>query len=406
MAKKNTPDLFNDPVAAKSQDFAALFEQSLSRTTRTLHVGDQFKAEILTLGKTESFVSTGTPQDAVLMTTDLLGADGQVQYKVGDQIDVVVLRANANEIRVTRKGSKSAPTDFDDLEDAFDMELPVEGKVTEAINGGYRVLIQGQSAFCPISQLGVPFGQDGKDYIGKKFEFLITQFDSRKKNIVVSRRKLLELQKVENESLWVQGHQVGDIVDGRVTRTEQFGAFVALADGVEGLVHISEIGFIRLKHAADGVRVGDPVQVKILKIDEVDSRLKISLSIKQAGGVGDPWLLVPQNYSVGSIVSGVVDKKEAFGLFVTLASGIQGLLPKSKWRDAEDAKKYELAKKGDTLQVRVDEIKFEERKISLGLPLEVEDQSWREHQAGSGTSKNFGGAFAAAFNKASEKQKR
>jgi small subunit ribosomal protein S1 len=185
-------------------------------------------------------------------------------------------------------------------------------------------------------------------------------------------------------------------VEGEVTRVEQFGAFVALGDGVEGLVHVSEVGFVRLKHAADGVRVGDKVQVKILKMEEEETRLKIGLSMKQAGGVSDPWNQVPQSYPVGAIVDGVVDKKEVFGLFVMLTSGINGLLPKSKWRDSEDAKKYEMMKGGDAIKVRIDEIKFEERKISLGLPTEADDNSWREHQSASGAM----GGFAAAFAKA------
>jgi small subunit ribosomal protein S1 len=399
--KKNTPDLFNDPVEDKPQDFASMFESSLAKSTRTLSVGDTLKGEILSIGKSESFVSTGTPRDAVLLNADLLDKDGAFKYKVGDVIDVVVLRVNADEIRVTRKGSKSAPVDFDSLEDAFDMELPVEGKVTEVINGGYRVLVQGQSAFCPISQLGVPFGKDANEFIGKKFEFLITQFDARKKNIVVSRRKLLQQQKAEGEGLWLQAHQVGDIVEGEVTRVEPFGAFVALGDGVEGLVHVSEVGFVRLKHAADGVHVGDKVQVKILKIEEEETRLKIGLSMKQAGGMSDPWMQVPQTFPVGSIVEGVVDKKEAYGLFVVLTSGVNGLLPKSKWRDSEDAKKYEMMKKGDVIKVRIDEIKFEERKISLGLPTEAEDNSWRDHQSASASL----GGFAAAFAKAQTETK-
>ncbi len=403
MAKnKKSEDLFNDPVQTKSQDFAAMFETSLAKSTKTLSVGDQFKAEILSIGKSETFVSTGTSQDAVLLNIDLQDEAGVLKYKVGDQIDVIVLRSNADEIRVTRKGSKSAPVDFDSIEDAFDMELPVEGKVTEVVNGGYRVSVQGQSAFCPISQLGVPFGADGKEFIGKKLEFLITQFDARKKNIVVSRRKLLGQQKVEGEAVWLESHKVGDIVDGRVTRTEQFGAFVALGtSGVEGLVHVSEIGFSRLKHAADGVRVGDPVQVKILKIEEEETRLKIGLSMKQAGGVLDPFMQVLQTFPVGAIVDGVVDKKEVFGLFVVLTPGINGLLPKSKWRDSEDSKKYEAMKKGDAIKVRVDEIKYEERKISLGLPTEADDNSWREHQSSKNSA--LGGSLAAAFAKASDK---
>ncbi len=401
--KKNTPDLFNDPVDNSSQNFADLFESSMANVTKTLRVGDTFKAEILSIGKSEAFVSTGTTLDAILYNTDILDVNKILKYKVGDVIDVVVVRANSNEIRVTRKGSKSAPVDFDSLEDAFDMELPVEGKVTEAVNGGYRVSVQGQSAFCPISQLGVPFGQDATAFIGKKFDFLITQFDARKKDMVVSRRKLLNLQKAEMEGEWIENNKVGEIVSGTVTRVEQYGAFVDIGNGVEGLVHVSEVGFVRLKHASEGASVGNTVQVKILKIEEEDSRLKIALSMKQAGGVTDPWNQIPMQYPVGAVLDGIVDKKEAYGVFVVIIPGINGLLPKSKWRDSEDAKTYEALKKGDAVKVRVDEIKFEERKISLGLPTADEDSSWKQHTAQQ-TSGLMGGSFAAAFAKANDKK--
>jgi small subunit ribosomal protein S1 len=398
MAKKTTgPDLFNEePKKNDSQDFASMFEESLGSAGKKLKVGDKLRSEILSIGKEESFVSTGTPQDAMIATADLRDENKNVVYKVGDIIDAIVLKVTSNEVRVTRKGSKSAPVDFDSLEDAFDMELPVEGKVTEVVNGGYRVSVQGQSAFCPVSQLDARPIVDPSSMIGKKFEFLITQFEPKRRNIVVSRRKLLDLQKAENEGAWVQTHKVGDLLQGRVTRTEQYGAFVDLGGGVEGLVHVSEIGFVRLRHANEGVHVGDNVQVKILKIDEEDARLKISLSIKQAGGVGDPWMQVPQKYPVGTILDATVDKKENFGLFVVLEPGINGLLPKSKWRASTEAKNYENMKKGDPIKVRVDEIKFEERKISLGLPTEAEDESWKDHQKG---SQGFG-ALAAAFSKA------
>lgn len=399
--KKNTPDLFGDEPNAGSTDFASLFEQSLNQAGRRLNVGDQLRGEILTIGKTEAFVSTGTPMDAVIMANDLLDDKGEFKYKVGDIIDIVILRVTSDEVRATRKGSKSAPVGFDDLEDAFDMELPVEGKVTEVVNGGYRVSVQEQSAFCPISQLDSRMIADPSSQIGKKYEFLITQFEPKRRNIVVSRRKLLDMQKAENEGEWMQTHQVGDIVSGVVTRTENYGAFVQVAEGVEGLVHVSEIGFTRLKHASEGVHVGDPVQVKILKIEEEETRLKISLSIKQAGGVDDPWLQIPQKYPVGTIFDGVVDKKESFGIFINIIPGINGLLPKSKWRDSENAKTYENAKRGDAIKVRVDEIKFEERKIALGLPTEAEDDSWKEH---SGKAASFG-ALSAAFQQAGLKKK-
>jgi small subunit ribosomal protein S1 len=405
MAKKKTPSLFEDDAQYdkpknSSQDFASLFESSLGRTMKTLRVGDSLRAEILSIGKEESFVSTGTTQDAVIINLDLLDEKKNLKYKVGDIIDVVVVRVKGDDIRVTRKGAKSAPVEMENLEDAYDMELPVEGKVTEVVNGGYRVSVQGHQAFCPISQMDTRPIADPSTLIGKKYEFIITQFDARKRNVVVSRRKLLDQQKIENEGLWLEKQKVGDIVEGVVTRNEQFGAFVDLGGGVEGLVHISEIGYVRLKHASEGVRVGDTVQVKILKVTEEDDRLKISLSIKQAGGAGDPWMQVPQKYPEGSVIDAFVDKRESFGLFVVIAPGINGLLPKSKWRDSDLAKALETKRPGDPIKVRIDEIKFEERKISLGLPTEAQDETWKEHQGKASSM----GAMAAAFSKVALKK--
>lgn len=397
MSKKvQAVDVFGEEEKKNpSQDFASMFEQSLGSAGKRLKPGDQFRGEILSIGKEDAYVSTGTPLDAAIHLADLLDEDKVLKYKVGDIIDIVVLKTKGDEIRATRKGSKSAPMDIENLEDAFDMELPVEGKVTEVVKGGYRVSVQGQSAFCPISQMDSKPVQDPATLIGKKFEFMITQFDAKKRNIVVSRRRLLDLQKAEHEGTWIQTHKVGDLIQGIATRVEQFGAFVDLGGGVEGLVHVSEIGFIRLKHASEAVRPGDPVQVKILKIDEEDSRLKISLSIKQAGGIDDPWMQVPQKFPVGTVLDGIVDKKEVFGLFVVLMPGINGLLPKSKWRDSVEGASFDSKKKGDTIKVRIDEIKFEERKISLGLATEAEDESWREHQ-GTQSFGSMAGLFANA----------
>lgn len=400
--KKQTPDLFDDAKPNQSQDFASLFEESLSQTTKKLHVGDKLQSEILSIGKTESFVSTGTPQDAVILTADLLDENQNLKYKTGEMIDIVILRVNADGIRATRKGSKSAPADFDNLEDAFDMELPVEGKVTEAVNGGFRVSIQGQMAFCPISQLEARHIKDPKEVLGKKYEFLITQFEPRKRNIVVSRRKLLDLQKAENEGAFMHDKKIGDVLSGTVTRVEPYGAFVDVGGGVEGLVHVSEIGYTRLKHAADGVALDASVQVKILKFDDIDGRLKISLSIKQAGGLDDPWTQLPQKYPVGSIAEGTVEKKADFGLFINLLPGVSGLLPKSKMRESTESKAYENLKVGDKVKVRIDEIKFEERRISLGVATDAEDESWREVAQ---KNQSFG-AFAAAFTQAQNKDKK
>lgn len=383
-------DVFGDELEQKAKtDFASLFEQSMGNVGRRLSTGDTFTGEILSIGKEEAFVSTSTTQDAMILTQELLDENKQPKYKVGDRIDVTVVKVKGGEIRVTRTGSKKVSHDLDSLEDAFDMELPVEGRVTEVVNGGFRVEVQGKSAFCPISQMDYKV-QDHQSYVGQKFEFMITQLDLKKRNVVVSRRRLLDAQKLENEGFFLEKAKPGDIYQGTVSRLEKFGAFVALDGGVEGLVHISEIGWSRLQDPSEVLSAGQTVTVKLLKSEEVEGRLKISLSIKQAGGDGDPWNQVPQKFPVGSTHQGTVEKKEAYGLFVNLAPGITGLLPKSKWRDAVDGTQYENKKRGDKVSVQVDEILFEQKKMSLGLPREVDDQTWKSVTTQTGFVNNGG----------------
>lgn len=409
MAKKRTnlDDLFEEEKSpVQSQSFADMFEASQQSTEKKLEVGDKFEAEILSVGKEESFVATGTPIDAVIMNSDLIDRDKNMSFKKGDKIPVVVIRVTHDEIRVTQQGSKSAPVDIESLEDAFDMELPIEARVTEIVKGGFRVEIQKLKGFCPVSQMEFGHVDDQESYIGKKFEFLITQFEAKGRNIVVSRRKLLELKRAEFEGEWLNSHQPGDLLVGRVVRLESYGAFVELEGGIQGLVHISQIGFQRLGHAKEALHLGDSVQVKILKIEEEDSRLKIGLSIKEAGGATDPWVEIVQEYPVGKLFTGVIDKVAPYGLFVRIIPGVNGLLPKSKWRDSEDSKKYDNLKNGESVELRIDELKFEERKVSLGLPGGQTDESWREHSSASvSASESMGGAFAAAFAKANKKKK-
>lgn len=389
MSKK---DIFGDDVEETKdmQSFEQLFAQSEKNLDRRLRVGDEVRAEILTIGKDESFVSTGTPNDGLVFTKDLMDENKQVKYNVGDVIDLVVTAIRGGEIRLSKKGAIGAATDS--LEDAFDMELPIEGRISEAVNGGFRVAIQGKTAFCPISQIDTKFVQDAAEYVGRKFEFIITQFDPKGRNIVVSRRRLLEMQKAEHEGTFMLQHQPGALLEGKIVRLEKFGAFVELENGIEGLVHVSEVAWSRIHDPKEVVSVGQTVTVKLLKTEEVEGRLKISLSIKQADGAGNPWLSVVEKFPVGKIVTGKVEKKETYGLFVNLAPGITGLLPRSKWRDSVESASYENKKRGDEVTVQVDQIMFEDKKISLGLPGEVEDSSWKAHTTSGGFA-SFGDAF-------------
>jgi small subunit ribosomal protein S1 len=379
MAKK---DLFGDEETNQNQ--MSEFEAMLAGVSETKRVstGTSLRGEILTIGKDEAFVSTGTPVDGALPLRELLDDKGQLKYKVGDTVDVKVVRVRQDEILLRLAGSTSSGDDLDSLEDAFDMELPVEGTVLEAVKGGFRVKVQGKMTFCPVSQIDNRFVTETAEYIGKKFDFIVTQFDKGGRNIVVSRKKILSLKKAESEGEFLAQQKQGDILQGTVRRIEKYGAFVQLESGVEGLIPISELAWGRVNDPSEIVHVGQAVTVALVRAVEDGDRLKVSLSLKQAGGEGDPWMQVTTKFPVGTVAEGLIERKEPYGLFVKLAPGITGLMPRGKWRDHMDSKTYENMKKGETVKVQVDEILFEEHKITLAPPGEAADMSWQTHSGG------------------------
>jgi len=472
---KKSKDLFDDePNSTAHDEFASLLAAHDPESQKKLKVGDKILCEILTLGKEECFLSTGTTIDGLLFTSELKDAEGQISHKVGDKIEVFVNQIKGGEIRLSKK---STHADAENLEDAFDCMIPVEGKVTEVCNGGFRVNLMGKTAFCPISQMDSKHITQATDYVGKKFDFMITQFEKSGRNIVVSRRKVLDQQKGESSAAFAEDHKMGDLLKGIVTRVEKYGAFVEVAPGLEGLVHVSELSWSRVNDPNEVVKVGDSLQVKILKIENLDGQLKISLSVKQAteapwstadqqikvgdileGTVtqclkfgafvqvlpgiegliplsemsytkrvmrsdelikpgervrvllkeinredrklllslkdanGDPWALVTQKYPVGKIVPGTVEKKEPFGLLISLEPGVVALLPKSATKDLTD-NPFEHCKIGDQVSVQIAEILFEERKMRLTPPKDGDDGTWQEFSTGT-APKNFSSSFA------------
>ncbi len=388
MSKKKPVDLFGDDDVKKPlNEFDALLSGSGVRA-RSLSPGDRFHGEVLAVTGQEAFISTGTPTDAVMPF--VTGPEGE-KPKTGDQVEVIVIRVREGEIMVREVGGRGVSVQADSLEDAYDMELPVEGVVTEAIKGGFRVKVQAVAAFCPISQMDWRCDNPA-EYVGRKFEFIITKWD-KGRDLVVSRRKILEQERARSEGEFQSKHQTGDIFTGEIFRIEKYGAFVRVAGGIEGLIPVSEMSFGRINHPQEVVNLGQTVQIKLMAVKEEGDRLKISFSLKEGGGVDDPWQSIESSHPVGSLVDGTVEHKEPFGLFVRIAVGMTGLLPRSAWKDANDGKDIESKRKGDVIKVRVARIDVDQRRISLALAgsEEDDDQSWRANSAATAPAgKSFG----------------
>lgn len=407
-------------------EFEAMLNESFKGTGKggkpRLNVGDKIKGEILVLGKEDVFVSTGAGgqlAEGVVSVRDLIDAEGKMPYKAGDVLDLYVTAVKGTDVRLSPK--PTAKNIADDLEDAFDMMLPVEGRVAEVCKGGFRVSIRGKLAFCPISQMDIARIETPEDYVGNRFEFRITQFSEGGHNIVVSRRKLLDEQKDMAEGSWLADHKAGDLVDGKIKRLEKFGAFVELAPGFEGLAHISELAWTRVADPSEVVQVGQDVKVKIMKIENEEvpgrgSRARISLSLKEAGE--QPWDNLPAQVRAGNVVEGKVSRMTKFGAFIELAPGIEGLLPMGEVDSLKKAgKTHETLTAGQKLMVRIRDVRQAERRVSLQIPREggagdesdQDWQDWKNTQKGQGGGNaglgTLGGAFGDALKKAMEGKK-
>ncbi|MGK5088241.1 S1 RNA-binding domain-containing protein, partial [Bdellovibrionota bacterium FG-2] len=343
-----------------SGDFAQMLEGSLRKSAKKLNIGDKIKSEILVVGREEVFVSTGTATDGTVPRKDLLDKEGNLPYKTGDTIELYVTGVKRDSIFLSP--NPTSKNIAEDLEDAFDMELPLEGRVAEVCKGGFRVTIKGKTAFCPISQMDNTHIEKPEEYIGKKFEFRITQFSEGGRNIIISRRKLLDEERDLTQGSFLAEHKAGDVVPGKVKRIEKFGAFVEVSPGMDGLIHVSELAWSRVGDPSEVVTVGQDLRVKILKIENLDGKAKISLSLKQTlektdmPVQTDPWAEVAGKYPVGAIVQGKVEKRELYGLFIQLEAptgqskrgGITGLLHKSRITENPEFP-YDKLKVGDSV---------------------------------------------------------
>ena len=390
-------DYQNDDMHEDEEDFAAMFEASLSGVGQLLEPGQKIEATLLQLGKDWSFLDVGQKGEGVLATAELLNADGEPQYAVGDRIGVFFLSRSGGELRFTTKvGGSGSGTE--QLEDAFQGGIPVEGKIEKEIKGGFEVKLAGNiRAFCPFSQSGMRKGEPA-DLIGETLSFKITQFSERGRNIVVSHRVLQEEERQQQRASLRETLKEGMVVRGEVTNILAFGAFVDIG-GIEGLLPISEISYGRVEDVNEILHIGQELEVAVKKIDWDKNKFSFSLRDTQA----DPWNKVGSLYRVGGQYPGKVSRLAQFGAFVTLEDGIDGLLHISKLGEGQRIRHpQDVLKVGQALTVTVEKIDQEERRISLamgGKQDELEETSYQDQPASSGM-----GTFADLL-KASQQKK-
>ena len=304
-------------MSEQEEDFAAMFEAS-SRRAGSI-AGRRSRAPSLRLVPKAAFVDVGGKGEAEIDIEELKDADGDVEVSVGDRITAVVVSTSGG-IVLSRRGVRNAATQRE-LEDAFNAGLAVEGKVVQAVKGGYEVRLARERAFCPISQIDIVRTADPAVHEGQLYTFRIIEYKDGGKDIVVSRRKYLEEQQRATEAEVRKSIVPGAVLTGRVASVVEFGAFVDLGGGIQGLLHVSEMSWSRSTSPGEVVAPGDQITVKVLRVD--DATQKISLGLKQLQD--DPWTTVASTYEVGQVRTGRVTRVADFGAFVELEPGIEGL---------------------------------------------------------------------------------
>jgi small subunit ribosomal protein S1 len=347
----------------RNDSFAALFEQSNVQRSRMPRVGERLEGVVVHVGKDAVFVEIDGKRQAYIEAIELRAPDGSIHVKVGDTLaaQVVSVDERAGQVRLGR--SMAAPGDAAGLEQARAAGVPVEGKVTGVNKGGLEVDVAGLRAFCPLSQVDRRPGNDPKELIGRTLTFLVTEVKDGGRNVVVSRRALLEREALESARKTIDALAPGAVVRGTVTGVRDFGAFVDLG-GIEGLVPASEVGHDRSRSIGDALRAGDVVEVMVREIkpsEKAGAAPKITLWLKALAV--DPWEKLALRS--GEVVPGMITRISDFGAFVRLAaSGVEGLLHVSELGGKKDEALRAL-QVGQPITVVVKSIDREARRIGL-----------------------------------------
>ena len=355
----------NPPEDSDEMSFEELFESYDSIKGQELKQGDMVEGRIISIGKSSVYIDTGTKSDGVVAKAELLDENGECPFQVNDPIKLYVVSLSESEVILSRALSGAGQATM--LEDAYQTHTPVQGKVTGVIKGGFTVDILGKKAFCPVSQMDVRYVETPEDYVGQPFHFLITRFEESGKNIVISRRDLLNEQIKVEQQIFLSKVVEGDLVQGSVTKLMPFGAFIELAPGVEGMAHISELSWSRVEKPEEVLQAGDLVRVKVLKIEGRDKDTpKISLSLKQIDV--NPWENMGSTFNPGDQVSGKVVRLTTFGAFVDLVPGVDGLVHISEMSHTRRViRPVDVFQVGELVQVVIKAIDRESKRISLSI---------------------------------------
>ncbi len=345
-----------------SESFAQMLEESMAYTQ--MQPGAILSATVINVGPDVVLVNAGLKSEGVIPTEQFMNERGELEVQVGDVVEVALEAAEDGfgETRMSREKAKRAKA-WDRLEGAMEDEKYVVGQISGKVKGGYTVELGDIRAFLPGSLVDVRPVRDTAYLEGKELEFKLIKLDRRRNNVVVSRRAVVEQEySAEREEL-LKNLQEGVVVKGIVKNLTDYGAFLDLG-GIDGLLHITDMAWKRVKHPSDVVNIGDEVDVKVLKFDR--ERMRVSLGLKQLGE--DPWENITRRYPTGTRIFGRVTNITDYGCFVEIEDGVEGLVHVSEmdWTN-KNVNPGKAVAIGDEVEVMILDLDEERRRISLGM---------------------------------------
>ena len=350
------------PAVVSEDSFAALFEESLTR--KEMRTGEVITAEVVRVDMNYVVVNAGLKSESFIALEEFKNDKGEVEVKPGDFTSVAIeaLEDGYGETRLSRDKAKRLAA-WLDLEKALEAGTLVKGIISGKVKGGLTVMTNGIRAFLPGSLVDIRPVKDTLPYEGKEMEFKVIKLDRKRNNVVVSRRAVLEASQGAERQALLANLQEGATVKGIVKNITDYGAFVDLG-GIDGLLHITDLAWRRVKHPSEVLNVGDEVTAKVLKFDTEKNR--VSLGLKQLGE--DPWVGLSRRYPTGTRLFGKVTNLTDYGAFVEVEQGIEGLVHVSEmdWTN-KNVHPSKVVALGDEVEVMILEIDEERRRISLGM---------------------------------------
>jgi small subunit ribosomal protein S1 len=375
----NEPEALTDQDSQdESQEMNDMMEE-IEKTMVRLHSGDIVKGHVINVTQDEVIVNLGYKSDGIIPRDEVasdIAANLPAHFSVGDEIEVCVVQVDDGDGNVLLSRKKvEAMNEWVELNEAKEADKPIEVVLKEVVRGGMIAYYKNVKCFIPASQLSDRYVDDLSVFVGDVCNVHILEMDRRRSKIILSRKAVIQEEKEHKKKELLKTLEKGQIVEGQVKQITNFGAFVDIG-GIDGLIHISELSWGRVKHPSDVLSIGQDVKVEVLDFEESSERISLSLKATEP----EPWKVAGEKYQVGEIIEGEVVRLVDFGAFIEIEPGLDGLVHISQISEAHVAKPSDVLQKGQKVEVKILDINVSEQRMSLSIAAIERDKKEAEEK--------------------------